>query len=198
MLLPRQELLGQREHRQNLGRQVFRVRESFGAQYYLGPGVPRIAHWRALGGAGRRSFGARRRFPNANSPLTSAMSSLSGLLMATGRKRALRLSGSLLRPPYFLPAGLRVTKMPAFKSTSISRPRSLADSQGQQHIEGIESSPFGSQGIKSCSKCEKRCDDVLSVLSDASFWPTLSARSLRSAFGSRLCLSQSWRRVRPR
>lgn len=45
--------------------------------------------------------------------------------MATGRNNALRLSGNLLRPPYFFPAGLSVTKMPAFKSTSISRPKSL-------------------------------------------------------------------------
>lgn len=56
---------------------------------------------------------------------TSAMSSLSGFPMATGLNSALRLSGSRLRPPYFFPAGFRVTKMPAFKSTSMSRPSSL-------------------------------------------------------------------------
>lgn len=78
-----------------------------------------------LAGRGKTQMRGTEYFHAGLSGFTSAMSSLSGRPMATGRKSALRLSGSLLRPPYFLPAGLRVTKIPAFKSTSISRPRSL-------------------------------------------------------------------------
>lgn len=44
--------------------------------------------------------------------------------MATLLKRALRLSGSLLRPPYPLPAGFRVTNIPACKFISMLRPSS--------------------------------------------------------------------------
>ena len=44
---------------------------------------------------------------------TSAMRSLSGRDMEMGRKRALRLSGSLDRPWYFFEAGFMVTKIPA-------------------------------------------------------------------------------------
>ena len=49
------------------------------------------------------------------------MSSKLGTVIATERNSCFRLSGSLLRPPYPFPAGLRVTKMPASWFTSISR-----------------------------------------------------------------------------
>ena len=50
---------------------------------------------------------------------TSAMSSLLGLDMTTGRKSCFRLSGSFCLPPYPLPAGFSVMKMPEFRSNSI-------------------------------------------------------------------------------
>ena len=52
------------------------------------------------------------------------MISLSGKVMATLLNKAFRLSGSLLRPPYPLPAGFMVTKIPALQSTSTVRPMS--------------------------------------------------------------------------
>lgn len=50
---------------------------------------------------------------------TSAMSSLSGADIATGLKSCFRLSGNFDLPPYPLPAGFIVTKMPASLLTSI-------------------------------------------------------------------------------
>ena len=49
------------------------------------------------------------------------MSSKFGTVIATDRNSCFKLSGSLERPPYPLPAGFRVTKIPASWFTSISR-----------------------------------------------------------------------------
>jgi hypothetical protein len=43
--------------------------------------------------------------------------------MATERNNCVRLSGSLLLPPYPLPAGFIVTKIPLLKSTLTREPR---------------------------------------------------------------------------
>ena len=50
--------------------------------------------------------------------MTSAMSSLSGLAIATGRNSCFRLSGSLDLPPYPFPAGFMVMNIPELASTS--------------------------------------------------------------------------------
>ena len=47
---------------------------------------------------------------------TSAISSLSGLVIATGLNNCFRLSGSFCLPPYPLPAGFIVTKIPVLGS----------------------------------------------------------------------------------
>jgi len=49
--------------------------------------------------------------------ITSAISSLSGLDIATGRNSCFRLSGNFCRPPYPFPAGFIVMKIPEFGST---------------------------------------------------------------------------------
>ena len=54
--------------------------------------------------------------------IVSAISSRSGADIATGLKSCFRLSGNLLRPPYPLPAGLSVTKIPAFLFTGMFLP----------------------------------------------------------------------------
>ena len=56
--------------------------------------------------------------------MTSAIISLFGADIATARKSAFKLSGSFERPPYPLPAGFMVTKIPAFASTSVVVPSS--------------------------------------------------------------------------
>lgn len=49
--------------------------------------------------------------------ITSAISSLSGLDIATGRNSCFRLSGNFCLPPYPFPAGFIVIKIPEFGST---------------------------------------------------------------------------------
>lgn len=54
---------------------------------------------------------------------TSAISSLSGTDIAIGLKSCFKLSGSFDLPPYPLPAGFKVTKMPELKFTTMSLPK---------------------------------------------------------------------------
>ena len=56
---------------------------------------------------------------------TSAINSLSGTDIATGLNNCFKLSGNLERPPYPLPAGFNVTKIPLFEFTSIYLLRSI-------------------------------------------------------------------------